>query len=188
MRNLVLSSLIIALLYGCSLSISNRYKKIEKRKLHTNEIKPIFNQDTSSYLFKAEIRLYKNYFSGLLVIKHIDSTSTRVVFITEMGLKIFDFEFCKVTKDNRDGFIAHYCMEAINKKTILSLLKKDFGLITMHNLCTSENVIELKDKKTSIKILKTKVNCRNNYLFFSPKTNTISKIIQSNARTIYAVS
>ncbi len=56
--------------------------------------------------------------------KATEENSTRVVFLTEMGMKIFDLEFF------RKGEVKlHYCPDALNRKFIINTLKEDLRLI-----------------------------------------------------------
>jgi len=68
----------------------------------------------------------KHKLSGLLLMKKVPDSSIRIIFTNEIGMKFFDFEF-------RDGkFIIHYIFPSMNKKMLISLFRKDFTLILMH--------------------------------------------------------
>jgi hypothetical protein len=85
--------------------------------------------DTGYFLFKARIDLMKNHFSGLMVVKPVTGGSYRVVFLTEVGIKIFDIEFLT----SREAKI-HYIMEAINRKILINSLTNDIRLVLMNGL------------------------------------------------------
>src|SRR5688572_27397088 len=99
MRNLLLSSLVVFLLGSCSLGHYNRLKKRShphfKADLSDSSLapKPIFGDNFNSFLFKTNIRVYGRDFSGLLVTKQMEPEDYRVIFTTELGMKLFDFEF-----------------------------------------------------------------------------------------------
>jgi hypothetical protein len=54
-------------------------------------------------------------------------SSTRMVFSNEAGFKFFDFSF---EKDG--GFKVWYIIEQMDKKAVITTLRKDFEIIMMH--------------------------------------------------------
>ena len=90
MKNFLLSSFIVLLISGCSLGHYGKLKstlKPESVALH-----PLFGENFNSFLFKTNIRVYGKDFSGLLVTKQMQPNDYRVIFTTELGMKLFDFE------------------------------------------------------------------------------------------------
>jgi hypothetical protein len=71
--------------------------------------------------YNTKIDFYKKHFSGLLLFKAVNDTDNRVVFVTETGFKLFDFEF---TPHN---FNIQYCLPPLRKKMILNIFKNDLG-------------------------------------------------------------
>jgi hypothetical protein len=88
-----------------------------------------FKADTGYYLFNTDIDIMKNHFSGLTVIKPTANDTCRVVFITEVGLKIFDMELYP-----SGNYTVHYIMSAVNKKPLVKILAEDMSTITMNGL------------------------------------------------------
>jgi hypothetical protein len=80
-------------------------------------------------LYKTEVEVVGNHLSGLLLIKKMQDSSTRMVFSNEMGFTFFDFEF---TPDK--GFNVFSIMKKMNKKPVLKTLRNDFELILMDRL------------------------------------------------------
>jgi hypothetical protein len=111
-------------------------------------VKPWFSDSPDHYLFNAEIDIYKNHFGGMMVIKYLSSESCRVVYITEVGIKVFDLEFFK----NGD-FKLHYCLEAINRKIIINTLRSDIGLM-LANIPQGNKMKILQDQKQNKLLLK----------------------------------
>jgi hypothetical protein len=101
-----------------------------------------FRTDTGRYLFKTSIDVMKNHFSGLMVVKPLACEANRVVFITEMGMKIFDIEFFP-----DKSVTVHYIMEAMNRKVLVKTLTRDIGLVLMNGLAGSEPRV-LKDRSS----------------------------------------
>ncbi len=172
-KNLIKSLIIILLLSSCSISFHGNLQKIEKRQLNSGELKSVFNDGFNKVLFKARIQLYNKYFSGLLFIKSIENNTIRIVFVTEIGIKIFEFEFI-----NND-FNVHYCLEMFNKKAILKTLEKDIKLLLMNNL-VNEKVKIFEDKKSKNKVYKLKKNGKSNYYFIDKETGNLIKIENSS--------
>ncbi|MEO6669721.1 MAG: hypothetical protein ABIN36_09620 [Ferruginibacter sp.] len=130
MRYLLLSSSLF-ILFGCS----SPYKHLQKTTGDINAIdkfKPII----SVVLYKAEIDVMGNYLGGLLLIKKMPDSSTRMLFSNEMGFKFFDFEFAA------DGsFKVFYVLKKLDRKAVVKTLKKDFELVLMQRLDTSNAFI-----------------------------------------------
>jgi hypothetical protein len=88
-----------------------------------------FRADTGYFLFNTGIDLMKNHYSGLMVVKPEGIDAHRVVFITEVGLKVFDMEF------RPDSMVrVHYMMDVLNKKALVNTLSKDLSLLLMNGL------------------------------------------------------
>jgi hypothetical protein len=112
---------------GCSVSTFNGYHKQKEPAETLPEY--WFHADSGYFLFNTGIDLMKNRFTGLMVVKPGSNNSYRVIFITEVGLKIFDMEFFP----DRNTQV-HYIMEAMNKKALVKTLINDMSLVLMNNL------------------------------------------------------
>jgi hypothetical protein len=77
-------------------------------------------------LYATQVDILQHHLSGLLYFKPMEDSSMRVVFMSEMGMKFFDFEF---SKDGR--FTKHYMLPKMDKKAVVKTLKKDFEMILM---------------------------------------------------------
>jgi hypothetical protein len=90
-------------------------------------------------LYSTRVDVVGNHLSGLLLVKKMPDSSTRMVFSNEMGFKFFDFEFAA------DGnFKVYSIVKQMNKTAVLKTLRKDFELILMNQL-DSSNVDIRKD-------------------------------------------
>lgn len=138
-----------------------------------NGEKPVswFRQDTGLTVFNTTIDLMKRHFSGLMVVKPLPEGDYRVVFITEVGLKIFDMSF------TREGVIVHYIMEAMNKKALVNTLKRDIGLILIQEHGDQVPVL-LHERSSGAPVLKYSENSRRNYYRLNG-TGNINGIVQS---------
>jgi len=117
------------------------------------------------------VDIYRNHIGGLMLIKPIVGEGYRVLFMTEVGIKIFDMEFFR----NGD-FKLHYRLDAMKRKSLRETLKNDIGLILYP--VTGDTQIEMrKDRQTGNVVIKSKDKNGVNY-FFVEKQNRVNKIKQ----------
>ena len=88
-------------------------------------------------LYNTTVDVVGNHLSGLLLIKKMPDSSTRMVFSNEMGFSFFDFEFAADGK-----FKVYSITKQMNKKSVIKTLQHDFELILMNNLDNSKAVVK----------------------------------------------
>ena len=93
------------------------------------KFKPVF----TVALYNTTVDVVGNHLSGLLLIKKMPDSSTRMVFSNEMGLTFFDFEFAADGK-----FKVYSIIKKMNKRSVIKTLQHDFELILMNNLDNSK--------------------------------------------------
>ena len=81
---------------------------------------PVVDPEGASSKFKATIDVVNKHFTGIVIVKKTDSVTTHVVFITELGMKMFDLE----KKDT--SFNAVFIFEPLNKPNLVLALKTNF--------------------------------------------------------------
>lgn len=115
---LLLSSIVCLLFSSCAIS---KYKHLNCDKVVLNKeyLLPVL-KEKQSVKFKTTIDVLKNHLTGIVIVKETDSITKRIVFVTELGLKMFDFEMKKNTIN------AVYVFEPLNKPTIIAVLKENF--------------------------------------------------------------
>ncbi len=79
-------------------------------------------------LYKTAIEVVGKKLSGLLLIKKMPDSSTRIVFSSETGFSFFDFGFGADT-----GFTVYHIIPQMDKHAVLTTLRKDFELILFKN-------------------------------------------------------
>ncbi len=126
MRNLILNSLFLFLLWTNVKGQTTPIAEPPVNKGSSGYWNPVFPDTFQKGLFRMNLDIGKHRLSGVLMIKHMGDTSTRIIYANEMGMRFFDFEFLK------GNFIVHYIFPSMNKKMLLSLLRKDFALILGH--------------------------------------------------------
>jgi len=142
---------------GCSLSLFPGYHP----QPSSRAVAPVswFQKDTGYFLFDTKIDLMKNHFSGLMVIKPDTESSFRVVFITEVGLKIFDLEFMPAS-----GMKVHYILDAMNRKALINKLSSDISLVLMNDAAVKQPDV-LRHKDSHDLIFRYKNGNKRNYYF-----------------------
>ena len=170
MKNLLLSSCIALLITSCTIGHYNRLKKITGNT--STYPKSIFGENFNSFLFKTNITVYGKNFSGLLITKQLLPQDYRVIFTTELGMKLFDFEF----KDTI--FALHYCVPQFNNPKLLKTIRKDIELLLMNDL-KNKIVDSYNDPKELYTIYKIKNENRYNYYFIEKGSQHLVKIEHS---------
>jgi hypothetical protein len=102
-----------------------------------------FQPNFTVALYNTSVDVMDNHLSGLLLIKKMPDSSTRMVFSNEMGVGFFDFEF----KPGGD-FKVYSIMKKLNKKSVIKTLRHDFELILMNNLDNSKAVVKTNEGLT----------------------------------------
>jgi hypothetical protein len=120
---------------GCS----SVYRKMEKAQADPAcllQFKPTFTKA----LYNTKVDVVGKHLSGLLLVKAMPDSSTRLVFSNEMGFKYFDFEF------SAGGiFKVYYILPQMDKKAVITTLRKDFELLLMQHLDTEKGFVLKKD-------------------------------------------
>jgi hypothetical protein len=87
-----------------------------------------FKPALGTAMYNTQVDVVGKHLSGILVMKQMPDSSTRIVFTSEMGLTFFDFAFLA------DGqFKVYHIMDKMNKKAVIKTLRKDFELILMEH-------------------------------------------------------
>lgn len=163
LKNLFLNSVFVILVASCAPTSS--YKLTGSSLITENQVKPIINTN-KALLYKAKLDLYRQHYSGLLLLKQTDSNMSHLTFVTEIGMKMFDFEITD------DRFNLVYIFEPLNKPKVIQLLEADMKLILLQHLLKKEaSIYEKKDQR----IFKVKEGHRY-YYELHPGTKTVKKI------------
>ena len=134
---LILSSSLLFML-GCS-PVHQQMQSTVADVNVLQKFKPAF----TVALYNTTVDVMGNHFSGLLLIKKMPDSSTRVVFSNEMGLGFFDFEFAA------DGsFKVYSIMKKLDKKSVIKTLQHDFELVLMNKLDNSKAAVKTNEGLT----------------------------------------
>ncbi len=124
---LLLSSLLLSRCAYHRLSSSQKNSSYSKQKgIHDSTvlISP-FIHPQKAIKYKASIDVLNKHFTGLIVLKETDPETKHLVFVTELGMRMFDFEW------KGDNMKPIFVFEALNKPKLINTLAKSFETIFM---------------------------------------------------------
>ncbi len=92
-------------------------------------------------LYNTTVDVIGNHLSGLLLIKKMPDSSTRMVFSSETGFTFFDFEFAA------DGnFKVYSIIKKMNKRSVIKTLQHDFELVLMNRLDNNRATVKTNNE------------------------------------------
>jgi hypothetical protein len=164
LKNLYLSSLFI-LITSCAIPF--KYKLAEQRKITRTDVQPLVSFN-NTMLYKTQIFLFNKYYTGMLLHKQTDSTTSHLVFVTELGMKMFDMELKK------DSLKMVYCFAPMNKPKITALLENDMSSILLYQLLNKMGKIYVS-KKEGGDLFVIKKDGKKYFYYTQPNSNRIAK-------------
>lgn len=132
---------------------------------------PYFSNPETDYVYKANISVYGNELSGIFIAKRINDTTHRVVFTTEFGNKLMDFEISET------DFKVNSIVSELDRKILLNTLKSDFRLLLRNQFAVMQQFENAENT-----VYKSDEGNRYNYLFVSKTDGKLLKIVQTSAR------
>lgn len=167
MRFLAISLLASLFLVSCSLKTTEGLRQVSTEITEIEN--PYFSNPEIDYVYKAKIEIYGKNLGGIVIIKKIGKKNHRVVFTTEFGSKLFDFEF------EGDTFTKNYMLPDLDKKFITNILRVDFKLLINENMMVSEAF-----NSENYSVFKTEMGNRFVFYFFGNAENQLQKIIKTS--------
>ncbi len=130
----------------------------------------VFPQKSARYLYRAKINFRGKEITGLLLIRKKPEGSYRIALVTEMGLKLFEMGFYP---NKKKPFVLYSCIKYMNKKVIISTLRKDFESIFLNFSAWKKPKIHQKGNQ-----YKYRYCYQGKRLYFCNKYGDLSKIIR----------
>jgi|SRR5690554_989982 len=191
MQKLALQISLISLLIVCSACGSYKPKGAEITENTISEyVNPYFSDVDSDYIYKANMAVFGRQSGGIVVIKKINATFHRVVFTTDFGNKLLDFEI------SPEEFKINFVVDGFNNHRILKVLETDFRLLLQPSYTISQTFVTpdkliyaSKQKKNSVYLFENKEDrflselvfakhSKEKIIFgFQNKTDTFAEII-----------
>lgn len=166
----IISFFLLLILSSCSSSnVVKGYNPVALEKT-TFEV-PYFSNPEMDYVYKANITIYGNELSGIFIAKKINDTTHRVVFTTEFGNKLLDFEISET------DFKVNSIVEELDRKILINTLKTDFKL-----LLKNSHKIKQQYENQEITVYLAEDEATNNYLFISKADNRLNEIVNATKR------
>jgi hypothetical protein len=134
---LALSSLLLST--GCAY---HKFKKLpSKNELLVEEasLKPVIPSDGKAIKYRASIDVLRNHFSGLIVLKQTDAQTRHLVFVTELGLRMFDFEM------KNDSIKPVFVFNPLNKPKLVSALVRNFNVMLLTEIFNKKAAVKNKN-------------------------------------------
>ncbi len=160
-------SLFLLLLNSCAKPIIKGFVEKETDPFVVQNL--YFDNEVEDYVYKAKLNVLKNSFGGILIVKKIKQEHYRVVFTTEFGNTIFDFEWIQ------DKFQVNQILSNMDKEFIIKFLKNDLQLLFKRDI----KVVKRFDNEGNIVAKAFKQNKFTNYYFFDTNLNRLTKIVQA---------
>ncbi len=130
MRYFLFVSLAFLLLASCS---RNMYKDKKEARLATpinaKNLRPAFEKVLYRATIDGSVGIRKFHLSGILYLRNLEESKTRVIFQSEMGNTFFDFGW-----DETDSFTVHHIITQMNREALIKTLRKDFELLLVKNI------------------------------------------------------
>ena len=127
--------LFVSLLLGTACSSAYKGTRSTPADNCIHSFKPAF----SRIIYNTQVDVAGRHLSGLLIIKAMPDSSTRMVFSNEAGFKFFDFGF------KEDTFTVYHIVDQMNRKSLIKTLRKDFELILMQHIHLPPSLIKKND-------------------------------------------
>src|ERR1700752_1207524 len=151
---LLLSSVLL-FFSACRYPKLNRTKNCSTEKLTSSQITPVI-ESSNTIKFKANIGVMKNNFSGIVLVKQTDSLHQHIVFVNELGMKLFDFNIIN------NEVNATYVFEPINKPALVDALKRNMKHLLLIGAYNKSSQKCLNENQSLFK-----TQSKNHYYFFS---------------------
>ena len=163
---LLINCFLAIVLVSCG-SVTKNYtsKKTDKTSYEV----PYFSDSKTDYVYKTNISVYGNELSGIFIAKKINDTTHRIVFTTEFGNKLMDFEISET------DFKINWIVSELDRKILISTLREDFRL-----LLKKDYIFQQQFENESDDIYKSADGKRDNYIFISKKDQKLEKIVHAS--------
>ena len=144
------------------------HDEIQQNQLVCSTVDAVSDSKTD-YVYKTNISVYGNELSGIFIAKKINDTTHRIVFTTEFGNKLMDFEISET------DFKINSIVSELDRKILINTLREDFRL-----LLKKDYIFQQQFENESADIYKSADGKRDNYIFISKKDPKLEKIVHSS--------
>lgn len=162
---ILLSSLCLFLAAACG-SYPKKQGFVPTVEISKERLNPYFSDTSKDYVYKAKIDAFQKSFGGIFVVKKLGHARHRIVFTTEMGNTIFDFEF------QGENLKINRILPEMDKKLLINMLKRDFFAL-IH-----ESPVQTADYSKATKaMVEAKLLSKKHYYLF--ENDQLKKIVKT---------
>jgi len=174
---LLLSSFLLS---SCAYRQLASYKKQKRLLITQSELEPVISPG-AAVKYKAAIDVLNKHFTGLIVLKQTDGQTRHLVFVTELGMRMFDFEM------KGDSITPVFVFEALNKPKLVAALVRNFKTILLIQWFNKNADVIVKSGKEALHLKEDK-----HHLFLFKNENKYAVKLQvfnkhkKETKTIYS--
>lgn len=112
------------LFFSCAYHKLASYKKQSDLGINASNLRSVI-PPTNAVKYKASIDVLNKHFTGLIILKQTDADTKHLVFVTELGMRMFDFEM------KGDSMKPVFVFDALNKPKLVTALLNNFKTILL---------------------------------------------------------
>lgn len=105
---------------SCTFNRLTKTKTISTTVVTNENLIPVISENGTSARYKGTIDVLNKHFTGIIVLKQTDPQTKHMVFVTELGMRMFDFVI------KADSLKAQYVFDALNKPALVNVLTQNF--------------------------------------------------------------
>lgn len=174
-KSFLLSSFLILAFGQCSFHSKIKHKTGNTVVIEEPAFKELLPEQTA-IKYSATIDVLNKHFSGILIVKETSHKEGKIVFITELGMRMFEFNF----KEN--DLTCDYAFEPLNRDDVKNMLNDNLrhllGIGYMHSKAE-----ELKIKKQTLYFCSVKDY---NYILMKNQNSYITSVDVYGKRKLQA--
>lgn len=149
---LLLSSLLLS---SCTYRQLASYKKQKELLITPENLRPVI-PSSGAVKYKASIDVLNKHFTGLILLKQTDTQTRHLVFVTELGMRMFDLEM------KGDSMKPVFVFDPLNKPKLVSALVRNFKSILLIEWFNKSADVVVKSAKEALHL---KLDNRHLFLF-----------------------
>lgn len=157
-------------LFSCSPNYLKNYTVLNNSDL---SIPSIFSGKLSKSLYKANLKVMGNELSGVCLIKKINKTEFRLVFMSEIGMKYFDIGIDY--KNEKPEFANYYFVSVLDRGEVKQILMNDIAAL-LNEYGTNGKTLVFKHNASGDIALKNSFDFYNYYSFRYSGENKIKNV------------
>jgi len=157
-------------LLSCSPNYLKNYTVLNNSDI---SIPTIFNGKLSKSLYKANLKVMGNELSGVCLIKKLNETEFRLVFMSEIGMKYFDIGIDFNNK--KPEFTVYYFVSVLDRGEVKQVLLNDIAAL-LNEYANNSKVFVFKHKSSGDIALKNSFDLYNYYSFRYSGKNKIKNV------------